>query len=165
MKTTVPQVLDEVEKAKSFEAKVKILRDYNSTPLRGLLNINFNPFLKMNLPEGEPPFKKDKEIQEGYAETNLYVEWRRFYIWVQPKPEISKTRKEQLFIQLLEGVHWTEAELICLAKDKKIQTKWKSINEKLVRAAFPELLPPVDQMPKPEKKESNPKKASVPSAE
>jgi hypothetical protein len=163
MKTTVPQVLEEVEKVKTFDAKVKILRDYNSAPLRGLLNLNFNPFLKMHLPEGEPPFKKDKEIREGYSETNLYVEWRRFYIWVQPKPELSKVRKEQLFVQLLEGIHWTEAELICLAKDKKIQTKWKSINEKLVRAAFPQLLPPIEQMPKLDKKENFSKKDIGPS--
>jgi hypothetical protein len=117
----------------------------------------------MHLPEGEPPFKKDKEIREGYSETNLYVEWRRFYIWVQPKPELSKVRKEQLFVQLLEGIHWTEAELICLAKDKKIQTKWKSINEKLVRAAFPQLLPPIEQMPKLDKKENFSKKDIGPS--
>lgn len=165
MKTSVPQVLDEVEKVKTFEDKVRVLLSYNSTPLRGLLNINFNPFLKMDLPEGEPPFKKDKQIQVGGSETNLYVEWRRFYIWIQPKPELTRARKEQLFIQLLEGVHWTEAELICLAKDKKIQTKWKSINEKLVRAAFPQLLPPPEQMPKVVKKEPAPKKDSVPSAE
>jgi hypothetical protein len=151
MKTSVPQVLDEVEKVKSFDEKVKVLLSYNSTPLRGLLNLNFNPNLKMNLPEGEPPFKKDTSIPIGYSETNLYTEWRRFYIWVEPKPELSKVRKEQLFVQMLEGIHWKEAEVVCLAKDKKLHTRYKSLNEKLVRAAFPQLLPP--PAPKPVQKQ------------
>ena len=51
-------------------------------------------------------------------------------------------RKEQLFMQMLEGIHWTEAELVCLAKDRKIQTKYKSIKEDLVREAYPDLMPP-----------------------
>jgi hypothetical protein len=46
-----------------------------------------------------------------------------------------------LFIQLLEGIHWTEAEAVCLAKDRKLQTKYKSLKEDLVREAFPGLLP------------------------
>ena len=51
-------------------------------------------------------------------------------------------RKEQLFLQMLEGLHWTESELVCLAKDRKIQTKYKSIKEDLVREAYPDLMPP-----------------------
>jgi hypothetical protein len=81
----------------------------------------------------------------------LYTEWRRFYIWVEPKPELSKVRKEQLFVQMLEGIHWKEAEVVCLAKDKKLHTRYKSLNEKLVRAAFPQLLPP--PAPKPVQKQ------------
>ena len=43
---------------------------------------------------------------------------------------------------MLEGLHWTESELVCLAKDRKIQTKYKSIKEDLVREAYPDLMPP-----------------------
>jgi hypothetical protein len=41
----------------------------------------------------------------------------------------------------LEGIHWSEAEAVCLAKDKKLQTKYKSLKEDIVREAFPNLLP------------------------
>jgi hypothetical protein len=62
-------------------------------------------------------------------------------------------RKEQLFTQMLEGIHWTEAEAVCLAKDKKLQTKYKSLKEDLVREAFPHILPAKKKLePTPKKK-------------
>jgi hypothetical protein len=142
MKTLVPQILEEVEKAQSKESKIKVLRSYEHPVLRGVLQINFNPDVKVHLPEGEPPFKKDTNTPMGYSETNLYAEFRRFYIWLDEKVNLTKIKREQLFIQFLEGIHWTEAEVICLAKDKKLQTKYKSLKEDLVREAFPTLLPP-----------------------
>jgi hypothetical protein len=141
MKTTVPQVFEEVEKSVTRETKIKVLRAYDAMVVRGILRINFDPMIKMELPEGEPPFKKDTSIPAGYSETNLFSEYRRFYIWLNRDVNLSKQRKEQLFIQMLEGIHWSEAEAVCLAKDKKLQTKYKSITEDLVREAYPELLP------------------------
>ena len=141
MKTSIPQIFEEVEKAGSKEAKIKTLRAYDHPILKGMLQINFDPNVKMNLPEGEPPYKKDTAIPAGYSETNLYVEFRRFYIWLQNDVNLTRARKEQLFIQLLEGIHWTEAEAVCLAKDRKLQSKYKSLKEDLVREAFPGLLP------------------------
>ena len=142
MKTTVPQILEEVEKAVGKENKIKVLKAYEHPVLRGILQINYDPRVKVNLPEGEPPFKKDTSIPVGYSETNLYTEFRRFYIWLDSGTNLTKIRKEQLFMQMLEGIHWTEAELVCLAKDRKIQTKYKSIKEDLVREAYPDLMPP-----------------------
>jgi len=126
VKTSIPQIFDEVEKAGSKEAKIKTLRAYDHPILKGMLQINFDPNVKMNLPEGE---------------SNLFVEFRRFYIWLQDDINLTRGRKEQLFIQLLEGIHWTEAEAVCLAKDRKLQTKYKSLKEDLIREAFPGLLP------------------------
>jgi hypothetical protein len=142
MKTTVPQILEEVEKAVGRENKIKVLKAYEHQVLRGILQINYDPRVKVNLPEGEPPFKKDTSIPVGYSESNLYTEFRRFYIWLDAGVNLTKMRKEQLFLQMLEGLHWTESELVCLAKDRKIQTKYKSIKEDLVREAYPDLMPP-----------------------
>lgn len=156
MKTSVPQVLEEVEKQQNKDGKIRILRSYDSPVLRGMLKLNFDSTMKMDLPPGEPPFKKDTSIPEGYSESNLYVEHRRFYIWLDPTKNLSKMRKESLFIQMLEGMHWKESELVCLAKDKKIDSKYKSITHELVDEAFPNFLPP---KPVVEKKA---KKAKVP---
>ena len=111
----------------------------------------------MSLPEGEPPYKKDTAVPAGYSESNLYVEFRRFYIWLQNDVNLTRARKEQLFIQMLEGIHWSEAEALCLAKDKKLQTKYKSLKEDIVREAFPNLLPDkqkVEAAPKAKKAKS-----------
>ena len=72
--------------------------------------------------------------------------------WLNEDVNLNKMRKEQLFIQFLEGIHWTEAEVICLAKDRKLQSKFKSVKEDLVREAFPGLLPAPVEKPKPTKK-------------
>ena len=127
MKTSIPQIFDEVEKAGSKESKIKVLRAYDTPVLKGILQINFNTDIKVHLPDGEPPFKKDTSIPTGYSETNLYTEFRRFYIWLQKDNNLTKQRKEQLIIQFLEGIHWSEAEAILLAKDRKLQTKYKQL--------------------------------------
>ena len=114
----------------------------------------------MGLPEGEPPFKKDTSIPDGYSDTNLYVEFRRFYIWLNPS-NLTKIRKEALFVQLLEGLHWKESEVVCLAKDRQLSKKYKSLTEDLVREAFPNLLP----VPVPVVKAEKVKKAAAPLAE
>ena len=67
---------------------------------------------------------------------------------------------------MLEGIHWTESEVICLAKDKNLETRYKTLTEDLVREAFPNILPPakpktiVDIITVP-KKESKAKKSAV----
>ena len=43
---------------------------------------------------------------------------------------------------MLEGIHWTEAEALCLAKDRKLHTKYKYLKEYMVREAFPLALNP-----------------------
>jgi len=161
MKTSIPQIFEEVEKAGSKESKIKVLRAYETPVLIGVLQVNFNPDVKLHLPDGEPPFKKDTSIPTGYSESNLYTEWRRMYIWLDPNINLTKMRKEQLFTQMLEGVHWTEAETVCLAKDKKLQTKYKSLKEDLVREAFPNILPSAKTPAKKEPTTSKKKVASL----
>ena len=141
MKTLIPQIFEEVEKASGKDSKVKVLRAYDHPILRGMLQINFDPNVILDLPDGEPPFKKDITIPMGYSETTLFSEFRRMYVWLDKNINLTKIKKEQLFIQMLEGIHWTEAEALCLAKDKKLETKYKSLKEDIVREAFPGLLP------------------------
>jgi hypothetical protein len=43
-----------------------------------------------------------------------------------------------MFVQLLEGLHKTEAEVICLTKDKKLQKKYR-ITKAVVQEAFPQI--------------------------
>jgi hypothetical protein len=140
MRLLIPEVFQKADTAKTKEEKIKILRDNDSQPLRAMLYLNFNPDTKWNLPDGEPPFKKEREVPAGLSETTLYRETRRLYIWTQ-ETNLPKSKREKLFIELLEGVQWTEAEMLCAVKDKRLQKLYKSLKEPLVREAFPGLLP------------------------
>lgn len=141
MKFLIPEILQKADEAKGKDEKIKILRDNDSQPLRAMLYLNYAKDIKWNLPEGEPPFKKDKQTPMGLSETNLYKETRRLYIWTKSDVNLTKFKREHLFIEMLEGLHWTEAEMLCAIKDKQLQKKYKSIKEALVREAFPGLLP------------------------
>jgi hypothetical protein len=111
--------------------------------------------LKMDLPEGEPPFRKDTDKPIGYSESSLQLELRRFYVWLDPRTTLPKLKKESLFVNMLEGIHWTEAEALCLAKDRKLHTKYKSLKEDIVREAFPLALTPKPVKVKEEKKDES----------
>lgn len=142
MNLLMSEILDLVEKAKTKQEKVALLKQYEVPVLRGILKINFHPDVSMDLPEGEPPFRKEADKPAGLQETRLINEYRRFYIWLDPNQQLPKIKKEKLFIEMLEGLHISEAEVICLAKDKKLQKKYKSLKEDVVREAFPQIFPP-----------------------
>lgn len=149
MRLNIHEILEQVNAAKKTEDRVALLRKHDSKVLRDLLNMNFNPGLRFDLPEGTPPFKTDRNIPVGMGESNLFMESRRMYIFM-PEKVLPKIKKEMLFIQMLEGLHYLEAEMLCAVKDKELQKKYKGLTEKVVREAFPDLLPPA-----PEKKPKN----------
>ena len=160
MKTSVPQVFELIDQTEGLEAKAKVLLSYDSPVLQDILKLNFDPEYNLSLPEGEPPFRKDTDTPDGYSDSNLYVEHRRFYIWRDENSNLSKLRKEQLFIQMLEGIHWKEAETVCLAKDKKLSKKYKTLSEDVVRLAYPNLLPASVEKPKKTRKKKEESVAS-----
>jgi hypothetical protein len=141
MKYLVSELFDLVEKEPTNEGKVRILRENGELVVKSVLHMNFDPTVKFLLPEGEPPFKKETDKPMGYQTTTLTLELRRFYIWFQPDINITQLKRESLFIQMLEGLHHTEAELICLVKDKNLESRYKTITYDLVREAYPDVLP------------------------
>lgn len=142
MHVLFPELLNRIDKETNKEQKIQILRNNGIPAYKGLLRINFDETVSMNLPEGEPPFKKQEDRPIGYQDTNLIQEFRRFYIWLDPKQKLSQMRKEALFIEMLENLHLEEAVTLCLVKDRKLQQKYKTVTYDLVQEAFPDLLPP-----------------------
>ena len=157
MNLLVSEILDKFEVAKTREEKIAVLKNNVTDPLLVLLRLNYDHMLKMDLPEGEPPFRKDTDKPIGYNESSLQLELRRFYVWLEPSTNLPKLKKESLFVSLLEGIHWTEAEALCLAKDRMLHTKYKSLKEDIVREAFPLAL-----TPKPLVEETEAKVESIP---
>ena len=44
-----------------------------------------------------------------------------------------------MFINILQGLHPLEAEILCLVKDKKLEEKYK-ISRKIISDAYPEIV-------------------------
>ena len=132
------EILTKVNNAKMKDDKIKVLRDNDSVPLRQILKGNFDPKVVWDLPDGTPPFKRN-EAPAGTEHTLLSNEARRLWHFVKgADPKLSKTKKEMMFIQMLEGLHPQEAEILCLVKDKSLSTKYK-ITQATVSEAFPDI--------------------------
>lgn len=162
MQYLVSELFDLIEKQPTKDGKLELLNQYNNDVVRTMLRFNYDYNLKFNLPEGEPPFNKILDRPMGYQQTTLVQELRRMYIWVNVTDQnLSQLKRESLFVGMLEGLHHTEAEIICLVKDGKLETKFPSITFELVSQAYPGLLPAPLPKPKVEKvvKKSQTKKS------
>ena len=137
MKLLMHEVLQKVSNAKTKAQKVKLLEEYNTPALRAILIANFDESVISMLPDGEVPYKKN-DAPEETEHTKLAHEYRKLYLFFKGGANISQTRRETLFIQLLEGLHQGEAEVLCLVKDKKIGKRWK-ITRQCVEQAFPSI--------------------------
>ena len=131
------EVLQKISNAKTKAQKVKLLEEYNTPALRAILIANFDESVISMLPDGEVPYKKN-EAPEDTEHTKLDHEYRKLYLFFKGGANISQTRRETLFIQLLEGLHQGEAEVLCLVKDKKIGKRWK-ITRQCVEQAYPSI--------------------------
>ena len=124
----------------SIEASLRQLQD--DVVIRGLLNMNFNPrFVGFDLASGAPFYDTNKLQPYGFAETQLSTQFRRLYIFFNGYIDINRDGKERRFIQLLEGLHWREAELLIAVKDRKLQELFPDIDQCLIRKVFPDILP------------------------
>ena len=90
------------------------------------------------VPSGEVPYERN-DVPVGTDHTSLRKEWKNLYHFVKGGNDtLSQTRRESMFIQMLEGLHPQEADILCLVKDKALATKHK-INQSIVTQAFPDI--------------------------
>ena len=134
----VHEVLEQVSKQRSKAKKVEVLKEYRSDALVSLLIWNFDDTVISMLPDGEVPYERSA-VPLGTDHTSLRKEYRNLYHFVKGGNDgLSKTRRESMFIQMLEGLHPTEADILCLVKDKQLQTVYK-INRALIEEAYPDI--------------------------
>ena len=132
------EILQKVSSAKTKKEKIDLLQEYNNDGLRAVLIINFDESLKFLLPEGEVPFKPN-DAPAGTEHTRLDHEYRGLYRYFKGGDSTLKgMRREQLFVQLLEGLHEDEANLLVSACNKDIQSKYR-ITKAVVAEAFPQI--------------------------
>lgn len=161
------EVLDLASKQRSKAKKVEVLKKYRDNGLVAVLIWNFDETITSLLPEGEVPYSgfEDQAKSNGGLTTKITEEVRRmhetdsfsmgssdknghttirrefknFYHFLKGgNPGLNAIRRETMFINILEGLHPLEAEIICLVKDKKLTDKYK-ITKEIVSEAYPDI--------------------------
>lgn len=138
MKLLISEVLQKVSNAKTKAEKIQLLRQYNTPALRSLLIINYDESVVSMLPEGSVPYVPN-DAPAGTEHTKLEHEYRKLYLFFKGgSNSLLQSKRESLFIQMLEGLHQSEADILVLSKDKQLQKKYK-LTRACVEEAFPQI--------------------------
>ena len=160
------EVLEAASKQRTKAKKVEVLQKYKHPSLITLFVWNFDTSIISLLPEGEVPYGNTKEDQtttgtlsskindavdkmaemgsnslgsQDQGKASIRAEYKKFYNFCKGgNPSLSSLRRETMFINILQGLHPLEAEILILVKDKKLQEKYK-ITKEIVSIAYPEI--------------------------
>jgi len=160
------EVLDLVDKQRSKAKKIEVLQKYQSNHLKAVFIWNFDDSVISLLPEGEVPYgnlvedgtskgtlsqkissrtRSDNIAYNGAEEdlraqkSSIANEADKFYNFIQGgNPSLNAIKRELMFINILEGLHPREAEIVVLIKDKKLGERYK-ITKALVSDAYSDI--------------------------
>jgi len=134
----IHEILEQVSKSRSNAKKVELLQQYRNEALTAILIWNFDESIHSMIPEGQVPYEPN-QVPVGTDHTSLRKEWRQLYNFVRGgNSSLSQVRRETMFIQILEGLHPQEAEILCLVKDKGLKSKYK-LTKEVVEKAYPDI--------------------------
>ena len=138
-KLEVFEILQKVEKAKSRKEKIEILQKNNIMPVRDVLQGTFDDRVQWNLPSGEVPYNANSI--ESYPSTLLkqHLKFKYFVKGLRESDNLSKPKREKLFIDICESVHPEDAKIIVSMINKKAPVK--GLTKKLIQEAYPDLIP------------------------
>ena len=161
------EILDSVSKQRTKAKKIEVLKKYEEKPLKMVFIWNFDESVISALPDGEVPYSQYGEqtsnsgtlstkltedvrrmheagsfslgVSDKEGRTTIRRESKNFYHFIRGgNNSLSNIRRESMFINLLQGLHPLEAEIICLVKDKKLSDKY-NITKELVAEAYPDI--------------------------
>ena len=162
----VYEVLDAASKQRTKAKKVEVLQKYKHPSLITIFVWNFDDSIISLLPEGEVPYATNLDDQnatgslsgrindavgkmqemgssslgsQDQGKASIRREYTKFYNFCKGgNPSLSSLRRETMFINILEGLHPLEAEIITLVKDKRLETKYK-IPKDVVSEAYSDI--------------------------
>lgn len=160
------EVLNLVSKQRTNLKKVEVLQRYEDPSLKSILIWNFDESIKSALPDGIVPYSsvgeqgsfsgtlsgkiedavgKMEELNsrslgsQDQGRSSIRKEYTKFYNFIKGGNDgLSSLRRETMFINVLEGLHPLEAEILFLVKDKKLETKYK-ITKDIISQAYPDI--------------------------
>lgn len=110
----------------------------NGGPMAILFKHAFTAEGKFLLPEGDPPFKPNVN-PIGMTPAIFQQEIQKWYVFC--RKDISNTKRETMFVQLLEAMHPSEAKILLAIKDQQLTKLYPKITRKL--AAEAGFIPPL----------------------
>ena len=158
----VYEVLELAAKQRTKAKKIEVLRTYAHDSIKSVFIWNFDESVISLLPEGDVPYEEvdeqvaysgslseniQKEIgggesatkQDGKGKSSLRREYTKLYHFIKGgNDSLSMLRRETMFINILSGLHPLEAEILCLCKDKKLDTKY-SLTKDIVAEAYTDI--------------------------
>ena len=160
------EVLDAASKQRSKAKKVEVLQRYKHPSLVTLFVWNYDSSIITLLPEGPVPYGTNRDDQnstgtlssriddavskmsemgstslgsQDQGQASIRAEYKKFYNFCKGgNPSLSNLRRETMFINILEGLHPLEAEIIVLVKDKNLESKYK-ITKEIVSEAYSDI--------------------------
>jgi hypothetical protein len=158
------EVLELASKQRTNARKVEVLKTYAHDALKAVFIWNFDDSVKSMLPEGEVPYGNADEQSvysgtlsqnlsreavggesatgqdlDGRGKTSLRREYQNLYHYIKGgNDSLTTIRREMMFINLLQGLHPKEAEVLIFTKDKKLTDKYK-ISLDNVKEAYPDI--------------------------
>ena len=162
----VYEVFDACSKQRTKAKKVEVLKRYAHDSVLAVLIWNFDETIVSLLPEGEVPYGNTREDNsvtgslsdkindavnmmkesgssslgsQDQGKASIRAEYTKFYNFLKGGNDgLSSLRRETMFINILEGLHPLEAEILVLVKDKKLTDKYK-ITKEVVSLAYPQI--------------------------
>ena len=132
------EILELVSEQKTDAKKVAILREYECDILKSLFIWNFDDSVISLLPVGNVPYKPN-ESPLGTDHSSLRREQRSLYNFVKGgNDQLSTIRRETIFIQMLEGLHPKEADIVIAVKDGNLEDMY-DVPFEVVEDAYPDI--------------------------
>ena len=136
----IHEIFELVSEQRTKVKRVEILKEYRDDSVTAVLIWNFDDRVQSAIPDGQVPYEPN-DVPVGTDHTSLRREWKTLYHFIKGGNDtLSSLRRESMFIQLLEGLHPKEAEIICLIKDKELESVYPKITLDIVKEAFPDIV-------------------------
>ena len=160
------EVLEAASKQRTKAKKIEVLQKYAHDSIMALMIWNFDETAISVLPSGDVLYGNTREdnsvtgslsdkVNDAVAmmresgsnslgsqdqgKASIRKEYTKFYNFLKGgNDKLSSLRRETMFINILEGLHPLEAEILILVKDKKLTDKYK-ITKEVAGAAYPQI--------------------------
>ena len=141
MKYEIYEMLENVGKASTHAEKVDLLKQYDCLGLRDVLRGAFDDSIVFTLPKGAPEYKSSLS-KEGMSPTSLTRQTKQFGYFCRGGggEHLMPVKREKMFLQILEGVHPKDAEVLIAMKDKEFNDRYKGLTKALVQEVWPKMI-------------------------